>query len=238
MCASATRAYRIFIPRADSTNSVPSSAVLFCTSSVGFTSTMSSARSRPGVGEHLHHHVRLAVVEAAFDRRADAWRDRRDRRRRGRTRRAGPRCRGPPELMACSMTAAMPARSMSFIVKTWMRESRTRCFSLLVQVPDADEHGVLRADLRGLKPPMHASSAGSGTEQRRQRHAVDVARLVLLAGRVHVAVRVDPDQAESARPRAAACAAARGDRPGREAVVPAEHERQRAPASRLASAAS
>ena len=41
------RAHRIFIPSAESASSVPSWAVAFCTSSIGFTSTRSSEVSAP-----------------------------------------------------------------------------------------------------------------------------------------------------------------------------------------------
>ncbi len=63
----------------------------------------------------------------------------------------------------------------------------------LVEIPDADEHGVLgqhrrrRADRRELRRFL--------PEQRRERHAVHVAAGRRL-GRVHVAVRVDPDEAQ------------------------------------------
>ena len=69
--------YRIFIPRAESTSSVPSTAVsvLYVERRVHLDEVERAEEGR--VGNHFHHHVRFAVVEAALDRRADAGRDRR-----------------------------------------------------------------------------------------------------------------------------------------------------------------
>ena len=47
----------------------------------------------------------------------------------------------------------------------------------------------------GAYPKMSVSSAGPLTDAARQRHAVDVAAGAAF-GRVHVGVRVDPDQAQ------------------------------------------
>ena len=92
----------------------------------------------------------------------------------------------------------------------------------LVEIADADQHGVLGRHLR-----REAADARElrrlRSEQRGERHAVDVAA----AGgrrRVHVAVRVHPDQAE--RLLVAPDEVRRGrDRSGGEGVVAAEHER-------------
>ena len=67
-----------------------------------------------------------------------------------------------------------------------------------------------------------------GSEQRRERHAVDVAAQ-RRRRRVHVAVRVDPQQADR-QVLACACAqsAAAATDPAAEAVIAAEHERHRA----------
>ena len=80
--------------------------------------------------------------------------------------------------------------------------------------------------------PIAASSAGSCAEQRRERHAVHVAAGRRL-GRVHVAVRVDPDQAERQRRGPAHPGGAGRHRSGGQAVIAAEHERQRAGVERL-----
>ncbi len=94
-----------------------------------------------------------------------------------------------------------------------------------VEIAYPDEHGVLRSDLR-----REAADArqfrGLGPEQRRQRHAVDVAA-VRRGRRVDVAVRVDPDQSERFvfAPHELR---GRRDRSRGEAVIAAEHDRQRA----------
>ena len=63
-----------------------------------------------------------------------------------------------------------------------------------VEIADADEHGVLGQHFRReAADPRQLGRLGA--EQRRERHAVDVAAAER-RGRVHVAVRVDPDQAE------------------------------------------
>ena len=75
----------------------------------------------------------------------------------------------------------------------------------------------------GEKPPMRGQLRRFGTEQRRERHAVDVAAQ-RGAGRVHVAVRVHPDQADRLV-LAPHVGGGRRHRPGRQAVVAAEHDR-------------
>ncbi len=100
----------------------------------------------------------------------------------------------------------------------------------LVEVADADEHGVCRQHL-GREAADVGERSRRGAEQRRQRHAVHVARKRRLR-RVHVAVGVDPDQAERT-PVAAREAGRRGHRAGAQAVVAAEHDRDAAVAQDL-----
>ena len=92
-----------------------------------------------------------------------------------------------------------------------------------VEIADADEDGVLGQHLR-REAADPRQLGGLGAEQRRERHAVDVA-----AGRtrrrVHVAVRVDPDQADRLLLPADEIGR-RGDRSGRQAVIAAEDERK------------
>src|SRR5215203_4360064 len=67
----------------------------------------------------------------------------------------------PASWIACSATAAIPARSMSFIVKTCTRDSRTRSFSLASRFR-TPMSTVCSGLTFGEKPPMHDSSVGSG----------------------------------------------------------------------------
>ena len=97
----------------------------------------------------------------------------------------------------------MPWRSMSFIVKTCTPRIAHDLLLALVEVADADEHGVLGQHLR-----REAADARQlrrlGAEQRRERHAVDVA-----AGRTSPACSCR----RARRPRAGRSAAsARGAR--------------------------
>ena len=92
-----------------------------------------------------------------------------------------------------------------------------------VEVADADEDGAGGVDRRG-----HAADGrqlhGLGTQQRGEGHAVHVAAGAGVR-RVHVAVRVDPEQAETlvALPGGGG---AGGDGSGRQAVVAPEHQGQ------------
>ena len=130
----------------------------------------------------------------------------------------------PASWIACSATAAMPARSMSFIVKTCTRDSRTRSFSLASRFRTPIST-VCSGLTFGEKPPMHGQLRGLGPEQRRQRHPVHVAAGA--AGRrVHVAVRVHPDEADRLV-RPPRHLGTRRDGPRGEAVIAPEHERQR-----------
>ena len=52
-------------------------AVMLRSSRIGIDLDEVQRAQQARVGDHLHHHVRLAVVEPALDRRADAGRDRR-----------------------------------------------------------------------------------------------------------------------------------------------------------------
>ena len=166
-------------------------------SRIGLTSTRSSARSSPESATISISHVRLAVVEAALHRRADARRDRRiahveiERDVHARRPVAGNRER------LFDRPSAMPPRSMSFIVKTRTPESRTISFSRssrlrmpMRTVFSGCTFGREPADARQLRRLL--------AEQRRERHAVHVAAAAARR-RVHVAVRVDPDQRRSAR---------------------------------------
>ena len=66
-------------------------------------------------------------------------------------------------------------------MKTCTRASRTSYFLALVEIADADEHGVLRQHLR-----REAADARQfrrlGAEQRGERHAVHVAGCEVVAG--------------------------------------------------------
>ena len=64
-----------------------------------------------------------------------------------------------------------------------------------VEVADADEDGAGGLD-RGGRPADGGELAGLRSQQRGERHAVDVAAGARIR-RVHVAVRVDPEQAEA-----------------------------------------
>ena len=133
----------------------------------------------------------------------------------------------PASATACSAIDAMPCRSMSFIVKTWTPESRTAIFSRssrlrtpMSTVCVGKHLGREAADPRELRRLL--------AEQRRQRHAVHVAAQ-RRRRRVHVAVRVDPQQADRQVRCVCLAHSARGaDRSGAEAVIAAEHERDRA----------
>ena len=135
----------------------------------------------------------------------------------------------PARPTACSTTDAMPWRSMSFIVKTCTRESRTATFSRSSRLR-TPMSTVCAGSTFGEKPPMPRQLGRLGAEQRRERHAVDVAAQ-RRRRRVHVAVRVDPEQADRQLLRRLRPRRGRRDRSGREAVVAAEHERQSRPPS-------
>ena len=61
--------------------------------------------------------------------------------------------------MACSAIAAMPSRSMSFIVKTCTPDARISILLALVEIPDPDEHRVLREHRR--RCPIDGELGGS-----------------------------------------------------------------------------
>ena len=74
------------------------------------------------------------------------------------------------------MTAAMPWRSMSFIVKTWTPRRRgSRSFSRSSRLRTPMSTVCVRRAPSARSRRCATSSAGSGAEQRRERHAVDVA---------------------------------------------------------------
>ena len=100
-----------------------------------------------------------------------------------------------------------------------------------VEIAHADEHGVRREHLgRDAADPRELRRLLA--EQRRERHAVDVAAQ-RRRRRVHVAVRVDPQQADRQVARLPRPFARGADRSGAEAVIAAEHERHRALGERL-----
>ena len=100
----------------------------------------------------------------------------------------------PASFTACSTIDAMPWRSMSFIVKTWTCESRTAAFSRSSRLR-TPMSTVCAGSTLGDQPADARQLRRFRAEQRGERHAVHVA-----AGRgrrrVHVAVRVDPEQAD------------------------------------------
>ena len=122
----------------------------------------------------------------------------------------------PAIASARSVTAAMPSRSMSFIVKTCTRDVATRLLLAIVEIADADAAPCARGRTFGEKPPIRDELGRLGPEQRGERHAVHVAAR-RSRRRVHVAVRVDPDQAERLAAPARARRPMRRHRPGREA---------------------
>ena len=96
-----------------------------------------------------------------------------------------------------------------------------------VERADPDEGDARRVD-GGQREPVVGEPLGRPPERGGERHPVHVAGRARL-GRVEVAVRVDPDHA-ARLPRGGGEA---GERPDRDRVVAAEHERARAVAHRL-----
>ena len=211
---------------------------MFRTSSVGLTSTRSSDVSSPGVRDDFHHHVRLAVVEAAFDRRADAGRN--------------PRIAGVEierhvdarRAVARQVHGLFDHRRDALAIDVLHREDvhvriAHRHLLALVEIADADEHRV-RGSTFGEKPPMFDSSDGSGP--RRAASGMPwTLPLVEVAG-----VFMSPCASIHSRPIGSFRVLprpmrGRRHRPGAEAVVAAEHQRHRAviqaPAGRLRTAA-
>ena len=132
--------------------------------------------------------------------------------------------------MACSAIAAIPWRSMSFIVKTCTPDARMRSFSRssrfliptsTVCCGSTDGDDSDRCELGGLL-----------TEQRGERHAVYVPAGRRLR-RVHVAVRIHPDEPQRICRDAANPVGACGDRSRSQAVIAAEHHRQRTRVERV-----
>ena len=95
----------------------------------------------------------------------------------------------------------------------------------IVEITDADQHGVFRGDRRLLAADA-GELGGFRPEQRAERHAVDVAGIAGV-GTIHVAVRVHPDQSERLAARAL-IRRGRRHRARAEAVIAAQHDRQRA----------
>ena len=103
--------------------------------------------------------------------------------------------------------------------------SAHQLFLDVVEVPDADQHRVLGQD-RGAVAGESRELVRFGAKDGRERHAVNVARLAGLR-RVHVAVRVDPQQSELLIALAQkGCSG--GHRSSAQAVIAAERDRQRA----------
>ena len=154
----AGRAQRMFLPSAESASSVANSAVVLRTSSVGLTSTRSSATSCVRIGDQLHQRVGLAVVQPTLHRRAHAGRDRRiaDVQIERHVDAAGARA---ARAMARSAMVAMPSRSMSLIVKTCTPDARIDRFSCSsrLRMPTSTVCSGLTAGLG----PIEASSDGS-----------------------------------------------------------------------------
>ena len=126
---------------------------------------------------------------------------------------------------ARSITPAIPSRSTSFMVKAWMPKPLTISFSRSsrLRMPTS---AVCSGRTDGLGAADPGQLQRLAAEQRRQRHAVDVAGRGR-GRRVDVGVSVHPDQPEllaaGAQPRRR-----RGHRAGAEAVVAAERDRQSA----------
>ncbi len=120
---------------------------------------------------------------------------------------------------------------MSFIVKTWTPEFRTRSFS---------RSSRLRTPIRAVCSGEDRRSESAdrrqldrlGPQQCGQRHAVNVAAW-RARRRVHVPVSIDPEKAD--RLSGGACMRRRRcDRSRRQAVIAPEHERHRALLDRCA----
>ena len=118
----------------------------------------------------------------------------------------------------------MPCRSMSFIVNTCTPDSRTATFSRSsrLRMPTST---VCAGSTFGDKPPMCASSAGSGPSSAASGMPCTLP-LERGRGRVHVAVRVDPEQADR-QPLGRSCAQAAAAPPSRRRGC----DRRRAPAA-------
>jgi hypothetical protein len=112
---------------------------------------------------------------------------------------------------------------MSFIVKTWTPGRADLALLLLVEITNADEHGLRWRDRRRRSDGRELIRLLA--EQGRERHPVHVAGVGGLR-RVHVAVRVHPDQSKRIRGHATNVIGARRDRASRQAVIAAEHQRQ------------
>ena len=131
----------------------------------------------------------------------------------------------PASSTACSTILAMPCRSMSFIVKTCTPESRTAIFSRSsrLRMPTST---VCCGSTLGAKPPIRASSAGSWPSS-----AASGMPWTLPLNEV-AGVFMSPCASSQISPigRSLVCLAhvrGRGNRPGAEAVVAAEDDRDR-----------
>ena len=94
-------------------------------------------------------------------------------------------------------------------------------FLALVEVPDADQDGVRRQHLRRERADLRELGR-LGTKQRRERHPMHVAGQ-RGCRRVHVAMRVDPQQPDRQLLRLASPFGGRCHRSRAETVIAAEH---------------
>jgi hypothetical protein len=168
--------------------------------------------------------VRLAVVEAALDRRADPGRNRRiaDVEIEGHMQAGGVAPRDRDRLL----DDRRDARPID-VLHGEDRDARFahQLFLAIVEVADTDENGLVRGHLRGEAAEAR-ELRGLGPEERGQRHTVNVAARA--AGRrVHVTVRVHPDQAKRLV-LAPHVIGGRRDRAGRQRVVAAQYQWQAA----------
>ena len=107
----------------------------------------------------------------------------------------------PPVPVEASAIARSAMRGDAVAIDVLHREdvdarARMRAFSSVVEIPDAERARCVRAAPTATSRSPH-SSRRLAAEQRRQRHAVHVSAS-RRRRRIHVAVRVHPDQAERA----------------------------------------
>ena len=187
----------------------------------GSTSTSSNEPTDPRLGDQLAGEVGLAVGEAASDGRPDARRDLGVERVEVE--------RDVDEARARYAVERLPHRALDpdpvDVAHREDADARLVQERALggVERADADEDDPRRVDGRQRSAPRGRTTPAPRPSGRGERHPVDVPRRARL-GRVEIAVGVDPDDATRlTRGRGEA-----GQRPDRDRVVAAEHERQRA----------
>ena len=126
---------------------------------------------------------------------------------------------------ACVAIAATPRRSISFIVYTCTPELRTRSFSRSSRLRTPTS-AVCCGRTVGEKPPIDESSAGSGPSSAASGMPCTLP-LGVLAG-VFMSPCASTHRSPSGLPAARACAADRRHRSSAQAVIAAEHQRNRA----------